>query len=315
MVRNAAPPLSELSDDDLSMRIKAELRAREVGGRLLGRKPQVGRLLRALIRKAAGPMTVDLLVNQVRIVLAAYGEVSYLDNVRLRNKLFSMKDVHMLDEQTASLDVTDPAVAGHWADKAVAAILKAAKPYSIVRFLNEHADAPFDAFGLASLLKFDDRVAHIGRRLYAAADYEAEGPLHIAALVGEALCKARAPMTRSELLTYVKQRRDLIVTQMDHYLPRVSGIVMYTPDIVGLAQLDRHVMLQILKNEHCVLSLLRARDEQTPAHVSDLWLIADDEPNISPLEERAFVRASRKWTAALVDARWSGVFFGFKETA
>src|SRR6185369_12791662 len=125
---------------------------------------------------------------------------------------------------------------------------KAGKPYSLVRFLDDHEDAPFDAFGFASLLKSDERVVHIGRRLYAPAEYESEGPLRIAALIHEALQEAGVPMTRSELLAYVKERRDLISTQMEHYFRGVEGLVAYTSDIVGLVPLNRAVMLQMLKS-------------------------------------------------------------------
>lgn len=314
MARALAPALSELGSDKLWQRIQTELRARETGGRLVGRKPQVGRIIRALLRAAGRPVTVSLLVNQLRIVLGAYGEVSYFDPIRLRNKLFSMEGVHMHDEQTASLEMPDPAVAQKWIDMAVREIRNAGKPYSLVRFLDDFDDAPFDAFGVASLLKSDERVVHVGRRLYAPAEYEAEGPLRIAALVEEALQERGVPMTRGELLAYVKERRDLISTQMEHYFRGVPGIVAYTSDIVGLTPLDRNVMLQMLERENCVASLIRDRnDDSTLIHVSALWLVPDDEPDLSKEEEKAILKASRKWKTVIVKEAASGLFFGSVE--
>jgi hypothetical protein len=314
LAKGLTPALSELGDDELWQRLKTELRASETGGRLVGRKPQVGRIIRALLRTADAPVSVTLLVNQLRMVLGTYGEVSYFDNVRLRNKLFSMEDVHMHDEQTASLEMPDPSVAQKWRNTLVREIRKAGKPYSLVRFLDENEDAPFDAFGFASLLKSDERVVHVGRRLYAPAEYEAEGPLRVAALIHEALQQADVPMTRSELLAYVKERRDLISTQMEHYFRGVEGLVAYTSDIVGLVPLDRAVMLQMLKSEECVASLIRERsDGHTLLHVSSVWLLADYEPDLSRDEERAVRKAARKWTTVVVKESASGLFFGSRE--
>jgi hypothetical protein len=314
MAKALAPALSELGSEALWERLKTELGARDIGGRLVGRKPQVGRIIRALLRTADGPVTVSLLVNQLRMVLGTYGEVSYFDTVRLRNKLFSMEGVHMHDEQTASLEMPDPAIARKWLNMVVREIRKSGKPYSLVRFLDDYEDAPFDAFGFASLLKSDERVVHVGRRLYAPAEYESEGPLRIAALIHEALRETGAPMTRSELLAYVKERRDLISTQMEHYFRGVDDLVAYTSDIVGLVPLDRTVMLQMLRSEDCVASLIRDRnDGSTLLHISSLWLLADDESDLSEEEEKAVVRAGRKWKTVVVRDSASGLFFGSRE--
>jgi hypothetical protein len=314
MAKALAPALSELGSEALWERLKTELGARDTGGRLVGRKPQVGRIIRALLRTADAPVNVSLLVNQLRMVLGTYGEVSYFDNVRLRNKLFSMEGVHMHDEQTASLEMPDPAVAQKWLNTVVGEIRKVGKPYSLVRFLDDYEDTPFDAFGFASLLKSDERVVHVGRRLYAPAEYEAEGPLRIAALIQEALQEAGGPMTRGELLAYVKDRRDLISTQMDHYFRGVAGLVAYTSDIVGLVPLDRTVMLQMLRGEDCVASLIRDRnDGSTLLHISSLWLLADDEPDLSKEEEKTVVKAGRKWKTVVVKESASGLFFGSRE--
>jgi hypothetical protein len=314
MAKALTPALSELGDDTLWERLKTELRAHDTGGRLVGRKPQVGRIIRALLRTAKAPVSVALLVNHLRMVLGTYGEVSYFDSVRLRNKLFSMEDVHMHDEQTASLEMPEPAIAQKWLDTVVREIRKAGKPYSLVRFLDQYEDAPFDAFGFASLLKSDERVVHVGRRLYAPAEYEAEGPLRIAELIHEALQEAGVPMTRSELLDYVKKRRDLISTQMEHYFRGVPGLVAYTSDIVGLVPLDRAVMLQMLKREDCVASLIRDRsDGSTLLHISFLWLLADEEPDLSKEEEKTVLKASRKWKTVVVKDSASGLFFGSRE--
>jgi hypothetical protein len=314
MAHGMTPALSELGNDRLLDRIKTELKAREIGARLIGRKPQVGRIIWALLRAAGAPMNIGLLVNQLRVVLGAYGEVSYFDATRLRTKLLSMEGVYMHDEQTVSLGTLDPQTARKWLDSAVAEIQKAGKPYSLIRFLDDHEDAPFDVFGLASLLRTDERVIHVGRRLYAPAGYRAGGPIHIAALISKVLHSAAVPMTRGELLSYVRERRDLISTQMEHYFRGVPGIVTYTADIVGLAPLDRDVMLRMLKRENCVASLLRNRMEGNEmVHVSSLWLIEGDEPNLSQREESAIKAVSRKWKSVVVKQEGSGLFFGWKE--
>lgn len=314
MAKALAPALSELGNADLWQRLKTELQASDVGGRLIGRKPQVGRIIRALLRTAGAPVSVTLLLNQLRMVLGSYGEVSYFDHVRLRNKLFSMEGVHMHGEQTASLEMPDPAIAQKWVETVVAEIRKAGKPYSLVRFLDDYEDAPFDAFGFASLLKGDERVVHVGRRLYAPAEYEADGPLRISALIQEALQDSGVPMTRNELLAYIKERRDLISPQIEHYFGGVVGLVAYTSDIVGLMPLDRTVMLQMLGRDKCVTSLIRDRcNNGSLLHISSLWLLADEDADLSKEEEKAVLKASRRWKTAVVKDTASGLFFGTKE--
>lgn len=315
MARVLTPALSELGPDELWTRLKSELRATEAAGRLLGRKPQVGRIIRALLRSAEGPVAISLLVNQLRLTLASYGEPSYFDEVRLRNKLFSMEGVHLSDERTASLSVPDPTVARKWAELAVDQIRRAGKLYSLVRFLDQHEDAPFDAFGLASLLRSDDRVVHVGRRLYASADYEIEGSIRIAALIEAALKQTRKPMTRRELLSYVQDKRDVICTQIENYFARVPSIVLYTTDIAGLVPLDRDVMLEMLEREACVISLLRTRDDGRQISLAELWLPSDEEPDLTAGEEKAIVTAARRWKTARVSAETGGLFFSMKEDA
>jgi hypothetical protein len=46
-----------------------------------------------------------------------------------------------------------------------------------------------------------------------------------------------------------------------------------------------------------------------------LWLIPDDAPDISRDEEKAIVKASRRWKKAAVDTGSSGLFFGLREDA
>jgi len=312
LAREVTPALAECSASELWQRINAQLKAHERGGRLIGRQPQVGRIIRALLRAAGGPTTVSLLVNQLRVVLGAYGEVSYFDQVRLRNKLHSMEGVHLHAQGIASLDLPEPAVADKWTEMAVRTIRRAGKPYSLVRFLNEHPDAPFDAFALASLLRSNQQVVHIGRRLYAPAEYEAESSLRIAALLEEALSKAKGPVTRRELLAYVRERRDLICTQIESYFSRVPNLVAYTRDVVGLAPLDRDVMLRMLSREECVLSLLGSRDEDSPLSISALWLVPEEEADISRAEEQTIVKAAKAWRIAFVKDGSSGLFFGTK---
>jgi hypothetical protein len=145
-------------------------------------------------------------------------------------------------------------------------------------------------------------------------EYEAQGPLRIAALIQEALQGSGVPMTRGELRAYVKKRRDLISAQMEHYFGGVNGLVAYTSDIVGLRPLDRTVMLQMLRREECVASLIRDLNHgSTLLHISSLWLLADEEADLSRDEERAVIRASRKWRTVMAKGSASGLFFGSRE--
>lgn len=315
LARQTAPALIELGPEELWRRLHAELHATETAGRLVGRKPQVGRIIRALLRSAAGPISVAVLVNQLRFVLAAYGEVSYFDEVRLRNKLFAMEGVHLSDQQTASLAVHEPGMAANWADLFVSDVLAAGKPYSLVRFLDEHEDCPFDAFGMASLLRSDRRVVRVARRLYAPAEYDAEGSLRIAELIQEALESSNTPMTRRELLAFVQSTRDVICTQIENYFQRVPGLVKYTRDVVGLRPLNRAVMLQMLEREPCVVSLLRHRSKDRLVPIETLWLLSDEGPELTADEEHAILKSGRKWKTTTVSAGHGGLFFSVKEDA
>jgi hypothetical protein len=314
MAAELTPALSELPRAAVWERITADLKAAvDSRGYLRGPQPQVGRIIRALLRSAGQPVSVALLVQQLGSVLAFYGEVSYFDQVRLRNKLFAMSDVHMIDEHTAALELPDAEQAKAWVEKAVHEIRQAAKPYSIVRFLDENPEAPFDAWGLASLLKSDPRIAHIGRRLYASAEYDADGPVRIADLIAQALSDSGHPMTRRELLHYVRDRRDCKCGQMEHYFHRVRGLQLYTADIVGLEPLSRSVMLDILARENCVLSLLADREEDGRLQVESLWLLTDEDPDLTRGEEMAIVTASRTWKTAQAEVAGGRLYFGLRE--
>jgi len=312
-VSELAPALGELGDVDIRKRVIAALRSREVAGRLIGPKPQVGRLIRALLRSVGGTSSLDYLVSRLASVLAAYGEVSYFDIVRLRGKLVMMPDVHLVNEQTATLNLPDDSLLKAWLDRAVEAICEADRPYSIVRFLDENEDAPFDEYGLASLLRSDSRVAQLGRRLYSSAAWEVESPIRVAALIQAALVEAGAPMTRRELREYVRFRRDLVCGQMENYFHRVPGLISYTTDLVGLWPMTRDVMLRLLRREPCVVSLLGALETQDPMHYSKLWLGPGDEPDLTLAEQAQLLAAAKGWRTAFAELQASGVFFGIRE--
>jgi hypothetical protein len=308
------PALTELNQEMVWDRTTAVLRVAVSGGVMIGRKPQVGRLIRALMRKASGPVPVSVLVRQLEVVLAAYGEVSYFDAIRLRNKLAPMTGVHFIDQNTVSLHVSHPETADSWKRSAVQAIESAGRPFSLVRFRRENPDCPFDTFGLASLLRDDRRVVHIGRRLYAPTGYESESSLKIVNLIAETLKRSGRPTARRELLAAVRAKRDLICGQIDNYFPRVEGLVCYTNDLVGLRALDRNVMLAMLASEAAVLSLLGRRSCSQPVHAEELWLQGAGEFDLASEEEAALVRGSRSWRMGFAEKGPSGLFFGIRET-
>ncbi len=312
IAQQCAPSLAELPRDQLLRLIAKRTRSLDTGGVLLGAKPAVGRLIRALIRKAGGTCSVALLVEQLGSVLASYGESSYFDTVRMRGKLALMADIHMLDEYTATIQAPNESVINVWIPKVVAEILAARRPYSILRFLETNEEAPFDAFALASMLRSQAAICHVGRRLYTAANLS-ESNLRTWQLILQALEHKDAPMTRGELLAYVRTRRDLQHGQIENYFDRVPGLVRYTRDIVGLSPLTRGVMIQILSDEGTVLSLLRLRRASAPIHVSDLWLLENEPPDFLLAEEEAVMAAARSWSIARAEQRSGGLFFSVGE--
>ncbi len=311
--KSIVPALLERDPIELWQRLQARLKAKEYGNRIVGRCPRPRAIIRALLREAGGPISIGFLDQQLRSVLASYQQVSYFDPVLLRNKLTEMEDVHIHAQGTASLTEVEPAVATKWVEAAVKAIVEAQKPYSLVRFLDENSDAPLDAYALASLLRHDARVLRIGRRLYVSAEYEATGPIRIAALVAEALSKVDSPLTRGELLSYVKERRDMICAQIENYFGSVPGLVAYTGDIVGLAPLQREVMLKMLKREKCVVSLLGGGGGDEPQALSALWLLPEEDPGISRAEELEILVAAKQWQTAFAKQGLDGLIFGMKE--
>jgi RNA polymerase sigma factor (sigma-70 family) len=313
LVRKVAPALNEVGDAELLDVVAEKIGGSVVNGILLGKKPGVGRIIRALLRKAGGTASIQVLLEQLAAVLAAYDEISYFDTSRLRAKLHSMPDVHLLTEDRATLKTLKATVEREWLANVVGEILAAGKPYSIVRFLDDHDDAPFDAFALASLLRAERSVVHVGRRLYSAKRTK-KGPIRTWQLVLEALRKDRGPMTRSDLLHYVRERRDLKCGQIENYFKKVPGLVRYTRDIVGLVPLSRRIMVQILMRESTVRSLLReATSSSNLVHSAALWLEGAGDADLSQQEEIKIAKSARCWRTVRVEQSTNGLYFSIRE--
>src|SRR5262249_26510746 len=68
IIETIAPSLAELPREHVWQRIKTALGI-ELAGRLIGRKPQIGRIIRAILRDAAGPVSIAFLVDKLRVIL------------------------------------------------------------------------------------------------------------------------------------------------------------------------------------------------------------------------------------------------------
>ena len=309
-----APACAELGRETVLQLVYDKLGIKTVGGVLIGRKPTINKIILALVRIANGPIHISLLARQLEMVLAEYEESAHHSLLRIRDKLSRMEKVHFIDQNTVSLELQNPAVARLWKDKAIDAISAAGKAYSLVSFRLENPSCPFDEFSLASMLRDDRKVRHIGRRLYATAQWEDEMDVRVATLIEEALQNHYGPMTRDELLRFIRRHRDLRCGQIDNYFARVPNLVRYTIDVVGLMPLSREVMLSILCSEACVTALLGSFKNSKPIYVGALWLLKDDTPEFTGEEEQLLLGAGREWQTVSVEIRAARLYYEMRIT-
>ena len=138
--------------------------------------------------------------------------------------------------------------------------------------------------------------------------------VRVATLIEEALQNHYGPMTRDELLRFIRRHRDLRCGQIDNYFARVPNLVRYTIDVVGLMPLSREVMLSILCSEACVTALLGGFKNSKPMYVGALWLLKDDTPEFTGEEEQLLLGAGREWQTVSVEIRAARLYYEMRIT-
>jgi hypothetical protein len=247
-------------------------------------------------------------------LVVMHGDVQDFDPPRIRNAIRSMEGANLLDRDTVSTAPIDPVTVNTWRDNFVQHVRAAGKPCSVIRFLEDHDDAPFDREGFSSILRGDTRLAHVGRRLYDLAESAAEGPVRVRDIIRTAMEREPRPWTLEELVDHIRSSRDLMNTQLDGYLIKMPGVRRYDRHAVGLGPLDRGVMTALMKNE----SYMRLRFDQMyegfPLPASRFWLedLEDDfGPSDSELDE--IMATTKTWST--IEATWqSGLFYTLKES-
>jgi len=283
------PALLEWPRERLVGRARKELGVAGKGGRA-----RILPLLRVLVRRAGGEMSVMALRQKLAALLAAGGSTKVVGDSTIRALVLRSREFYIRDRFTVARLEPESETRRAWVERAVAFILRNDRPTSLLRFLEENRNCDVDEFALASVLNLDLRVERVGRRLYCPVNGNFERPIRVVDILRQALESAPRPWTHGELLTYVRDRRDLKSHQIEHYLPRIQGLVSYSAHCVGLKPVSRAVMIQLFCTEEFVLD--RLVPWRSAASLEDLWLDeAGDDDRLSTAEIQMILNASSGW--------------------
>lgn len=308
IIFDLAPCLREMGAEAAINAVATRLNCRIVGDRVLPERFSFTNSLRALVKRSRGEVAISTVARQLGAVGARFGEFVDTDAARLRSRVRAMADLRITGVDSISAIPLDEGTASEWSDRFVAFAEAAQRPASVIRFLERHAECPFDREGLSEVLRSDDRISHVGRYLYSTDPDARNTALHVRNLVRVALESDRRPWTTPELLTFIRERRQLISPQIESSFESIAGLVRVGQWAVALQPLDESGKRCLIRNQHFLRRRLRELDTRSAVSISGLWPDAlGSPPELSKAEMDELQEQSLTW--AQVEVERDGTLF------
>ncbi len=266
-------------------------------------------ILRHFVRRAGGEHNAETLCLLLESVADLYGVDLEFDVPTIRRIVRGMDDLWLRPGDIVSERQLDAVVLEAWIDQFVGFISEKGHPVSVASFLEEFPDAPFDVMAFTDALDRSEQCVKVGRFLYFNDDLGDKSELAISHLIREALELSDQPLTKHDILQFIRSKRDLRTSQLDGYFTRVKGLVSYGNYAFALGPIDRDGKISLIQNEGFVRARFKSFRGRLRVELGEFWPTElGHVPALSLEEAHSCVQEARAWKAFRLEFEESLVF-------